>query len=170
MTFIKYTPEVIACIELALALLKYWSESRRLKYYNTIDKTNNLIDELYSLRESYLYLSGASSNKLFDYSIIQNNNNIYFRKKIMRLLTEFEGFAEGMERDIYDYQLYITLIPKEVIEIYVHLREFIIEERKKLSYTLLFDKSELFIRHSEKAFDRKSKNLHIPIKYKPKGC
>lgn len=59
-------------------------------------------------------------------------------------------------------------MPKEIIEMYKSIQKFIIKERENLQYTLLFDKSERFIRNTEKDFNKKMNNQHISKKYRYK--
>lgn len=87
----------------------------------------------------------------------------------MRSLTSFEGLAEGMEHNVFDYKLYITLIPDEIIKMYIFLQRFILDERNNLHYDLLFDKSEIFIEKSQRDFNKKLNGQHISKRYSKKG-
>ena len=169
MLFIPYISAVIGCAELSLALIKYFMESKRKKYSNTIKQCSALIDDLYKLRELYLSISEASSADLFNTKIIKGNPDIPVRKEIMRLLTNFEGIAEGMALNVFDYKLYIILTPKEIIDMYVFLQKYIIEERSNMQYNFLFDKSEAFIKRSTRDFGKKITGQRIPKKYKDEG-
>lgn len=166
MEIIAYVSCIVACFELMLGLIKYYNESKRKKYSDTIKKWNQMINSVYSLRNTYYNLFSASSNELFDYKIIKKDPTNNFKKDIMQVLTEFEGFAEGMNQDIFDYKLYISLTPKEIIEMYCQLQKYIIEERKNLDYSLLFDKTSKFFRQSEVDFIKKTNSNPISKKFK----
>ena len=167
--FISYISSIVACVEIAFALTKYSIESKRKRYSITIERCTALIDDLYRLRELYLSIDKSSNTDLFNPEIIKNNPTIPIRREIMRSLTSFEGLAEGMEHNVFDYKLYVTLIPDEIIKMYIFLQRFILDERNNLHYDLLFDKSEIFIEKSQRDFNKKLNGQHISKRYNQKG-
>lgn len=89
---------IIACFELTLALIKYYTESKRKKYNITIEKCSILIENIYNLRSLYLNIEKSSEKDLFNPEIISNSINKPIKKEMMRTLTIIEGIAEGMEK------------------------------------------------------------------------
>lgn len=57
----------------------------------------------------------------------------------MVLLTHFESFSKGLEYEIYDFEIFIYLTPKEMFEILNSLKQFVYDERDAKVYPLLFN-------------------------------
>lgn len=56
----------------------------------------------------------------------------------MNELTKWESFVRGLEYEIYDFDIYIHLSPKELCDIFKSLSCFADEESKNKKYNLLF--------------------------------
>lgn len=125
----------ITLLEIAFAIYKYSQETMRKKRYDTINVYSELFEKTYLLREKYYDKFAGLS--LFEHSHISSDKELY--KLIMNELTKWESFARGLEYEIYDFDIFIHLAPKELCDIFKSLSHFVDEESKNKKYDLLFN-------------------------------
>lgn len=116
------------------AIYQYAKEATRKKRSETLKVYNELFNAIYEIRETYYK---ETKEFLFTSNKIHSNPELY--KKIMILLTHFESFSKGLEYEIYDFEVFIYLTPKEMFEILNSLKQFIYDERTVKGYSLLFN-------------------------------
>lgn len=138
---INYTSLLIAVATPLATLLgiiwgiyQYSKETTRKKRSETLNTYNILFDEIYNIREIYY----KDTNELL-FSSEKIHTDIMWHKKIMILLTHIESFAMGIEFGIYDFEIFISLTPKEMVEILNSLKPFVDDEREIKEYDKLFD-------------------------------
>ncbi|MBD5468414.1 MAG: hypothetical protein HDR21_09720 [Lachnospiraceae bacterium] len=116
------------------AIYQYKREATRKKRSETLSLYIDLFSKVYDTREEYIKMT---KENLFDSDKIHGDSE--FCKKILTLLTHFESFAKGLEYEIYDFEIFIYLTPKEMFEILNSLKQFVYDERKIKGYDLLFN-------------------------------
>lgn len=116
------------------AIYQYVKEATRKKRSETLKIYNELFDATYEIREAYYK---ETKELLFASNKIHSNPKLY--KKILILLTHFESFSKGLEYEIYDFEIFIYLTPKEMFEILNSLKQFVYDERNTKVYPLLFN-------------------------------
>lgn len=116
------------------AIYQYAKEATRKKRNETLKVYNELFDATYEIREAYYK---ETKDLLFTSDKIHASPELY--KKILVLLTHFESFSKGLEYEIYDFEIFIYLTPKEMFEILHSLEQFVYKERDIKAYQLLFN-------------------------------
>ena len=152
---------IITIGEIAFAIYKYMQETRRKKCSDTLQTINNLFNGTYSAREEYL---SAFNNSTFDLEKIESNKKIY--KSTMILLTQWESFSRGLFYNIYDFQLFIYLVPKELSEMLDGLTKFVERERDHKNYNRLFSDFTYLSHDVSTCLQMKLDNKKIPKRYK----
>lgn len=104
------------------------------------------------------------SESIFSSTKISTDPKLY--KKVLTLLTEFESFAKGLEYEIYDFEIFIYLTPKEMFEILNSLKQFVYDERKNKGYELLFNDFIHLVDLMSICIQAKINNKKFPKKYK----
>ena len=156
---------VIALSEIAFAIYKYSKETIRKKQYDTIIVYNEMFENIYLLREKYY--EKFIRAPLFEYSNISSDGELY--KLIMNELTKWESFARGLEYEIYDFDIYIHLAPKELSDIFKALSCFVDEEIKNKNYKLLFSDFQILSTKTALCVQNKIDGKKIPQKYRRVG-
>lgn len=156
---------VIALAEIAFAIYKYSRETMRKKQRDTIVVYNELFGNIYLLREKYC--EKFTRTPLFEYSNILSDSELY--KLIMNELTKWESFARGLEYEIYDFDIYIHLAPKELGDIFKSLSCFVVEEINKKNYKLLFNDFQKLSAKTALCVQNKIDGKKIPRKYRKVG-
>lgn len=156
---------VIALLEIAFGIYKYVKETRRKKQYDTIRIYNRLFESLYSLREEYYKKYKDAS--LFEHNTVSSDKIMY--KLVMNELTKWESFARGLEYEIYDLEIYISLAPKELCTIFNSLNCFVDEEIKIKNYDLLFNDFKSLCSNTTIYVENKINKKPIPKKYRKVG-
>ena len=155
----------ITLIEIAFAIYKYSRETMRKKQHDTIVVYNKLFETLYLLREKYY--EKFIKTPLFEHTNISSDNELY--KLIMNELTKWESFARGLEYEIYDFDIYIHLTPKELCDIFKALSCFVDEEINKKNYKLLFNDFQKLSTKTILCVQNKIDGKKIPKKYRKVG-
>ena len=125
---------LIALFEISFAIIKYSKETNRKRRSETILVYNKIFNDTYNLRDKYYAIV---QKKEFTSVDIRKNEEIY--KLVMNHLTQLEGFAKGLEYEVYDFQTFIGLPPTDIFENFNSLKQFVYDERKIKSYNLLFN-------------------------------
>ena len=155
----------ITLSEIAIAIYKYSEEAIRKKRYDTINVYNELFENIYLLREKYYEKFTGTS--LFEHSNISSDKELY--KLIMNELTKWESFARGLEYEIYDFDIYIHLAPKELCDIFKSLSCFVDEESKNKKYDLLFSDFQILCTKTILCVQNKIDKKTLPKKYRKVG-
>lgn len=150
------------CVGFIAGIFQYKKESTRKKCSETLALYNNLFKETYDLCDEYC--KGMPDADLFAFKSLVSNPDLY--NKVLNLLTHFEGFAKGLEYDIYDFRLFIYQTPQEMFEILNTLTQFVYEVRKVKKYNLLFDDFIALVSYTSLCMQNKLNNKKIPQKYK----
>lgn len=155
----------ITLLEIAFAIYKYSQETMRKKRYDTINVYNELFENTYLLRERYYEKYIGTS--LFEHSHISSDKELY--KLIMNELTKWESFARGLEYEIYDFDIFIHLAPKELCDIFKALSCFVDVEIKNKKYDLLFNDFQKLCTKTVLCVQNKIDKKPFPKKYKKVG-
>lgn len=143
------------------AIYQYAKEATRKKRSETLKVYTELFDATYEIREEYYK---ETKEYLFTTNKIRSNDELY--KKIMILLTHFESFSKGLEYEIYDFEIFIYLTPKEMFEILNSLKQFVYEERTNMGYSLLFNDFIRLVDVMSLCLPKKIKGDDFCVKYK----
>ncbi len=163
--FISVATLLVTLISVLCAIYQYKKEATRKKRSETLASYIDLFSKTYDTREEYI---NKTKENLFNSNKIHNDPELC--KKILILLTEFESFSKGLEYEIYDFEIFIYLTPKEMFEILNSLKQFVYDERKIKGYDLLFndfihlvDLMSLCIQKktSHKKFEKKYKKIKV---------
>lgn len=152
----------IACIGFIAAIYQYGKESTRRKQSETLSLYTTLFKKTFDLRDRYQRENGKGS--LFDSKTLHDDPRLC--NKVLNLLTCFESFAKGLQYGIYDFEIFIYLTPKEMLDILEALDKFVKEEKKIKNYDLLFnDFTALYLR-TKVCLNKKINHEKIPKKYR----
>lgn len=151
---------IIGLFEIALAIFKYMQETKRQKCNDTMHIVNELFSCTYSLHENYISKFGKIP---FDPEKLVADDEI--KKSTMILLTQWESFSRGLFYNIYDFQLFIYLIPKELSEMLNSLTPFVEQERDRKNYNRLFSDFTYLSHDICTCLQMKLDNKKIPKKY-----
>lgn len=143
------------------AIYQYAKEATRKKRSETLKIYNELFDATYEIREAYYK---ETTELLFTSNKIHSNPELY--KKILILLTHFESFSKGLEYEIYDFEIFIYLTPKEMFEILNSLKQFVYDERTIKAYPLLFNDFIRLVDVMSLCIQKKIKSEKFVTKYK----
>lgn len=152
---------IIALGEMALAIYKYIQETKRQKRHDTLQIIDTLFNCTYSLQEQYISTFKETS---LNPQNIKSDGKIY--KSTMVLLTQWESFSRGLFYNIYDFQLFIYLMPKELSEMLDTLTKFVEKERDAKNYSRLFSDFTYLNHDVSNCLQMKMDNKKIPKKYK----
>lgn len=158
---ISFITPIITLISFLGAIFQYKKESIRKKRSETLALYIELFNKTYNIREEY---KDMFSESIFSSTKISTDPKLY--KKVLTLLTEFESFAKGLEYEIYDFEIFIYLTPKEMFEILNSLKQFVYDERKNKGYELLFNDFIHLVDLMSICIQAKINNKKFPKKYK----
>lgn len=152
----------IACIGFITAIYQYVKESTRRKRSETLLLYTTLFKKTLDLRDKYQKQN--TTGNLFDSKTLHKDSKLC--NNVLNLLTNFESFAKGLQYGIYDFEIFIYLTPKEMLDILEALDKFVKEEKKIKNYDLLFnDFTDLYLR-TNVCLNKKINHEKIPKKYK----
>ena len=143
------------------AIYQYSKEATRKKRSETLNVYNSIFCETYNIRDIYY----KNTNE-FLFSSDKIHADIMLYKEIMVLLTHIESFARGLECNIYDFEIFIYLTPKEMFEILNSLKQFVYDERRIKAYPLLFNDFVHLIDVMSLCIQKKINNEKFEKKYK----
>lgn len=152
---------LVTLMGILCAIYQYKKETIRKKRSETLELYIDLFSKTYNIREEY---KNKTNDNLFHSEKIHNDPE--FCKKILILLTDFESFAKGLEYDIYDFEIFIYLTPKEMFEILNSLKQFVYDERKIKGYDLLFNDFIHLVDLMSICIQLKTNNKKFKKKYK----
>lgn len=152
---------IVTLLGILWAIYQYSKEATRRKRSETLMVYNRLFNETYDIRELYYNIT---KENLFSSDKIHSDSTLY--KRIMLLLTNFESFAKGLEYDIYDFEIFVYLTPKEMFEILSSLRQFVYDERSVKAYSLLFSDFIHLIDVMSLCIQKKTSHEKFKKKYK----
>lgn len=153
---------IFTLIGFILAIWQYKSESTRRKRSETLSLYTNLFKKTINLRDKYRKKSATGN--LFDSETLHTNPVLC--NQVLNLLTHFESFAKGLQYGIYDFEIFIYLTPKEMLEILEALSKFVVNERTAKNYNLLFNEFSDLYRRTEICMEKKIRHEKVPKKYK----
>ncbi len=159
--FISIATPLATLMGVIWAIYQYAKEATRKKRSETLKVYNELFDATYEIREAYYK---ETKELLFTSNKIHSNPELY--KKILILLTHFESFSKGLEYEIYDFEIFIYLTPKEMFEILNSLKQFVYDERTIKVYTLLFNDFIRLVDVMSLCIQKKINGEKFVIKYK----
>lgn len=159
--FTAVATPIVTLLGIIWAIYQYSKEATRKKRSETLNEYNSLFAETYNIRDMYY----KNTNELL-FSSDKIHSDIIMYKEIMVLLTHYESFAKGLEYDIYDFEIFIYLTPKEMFEILNSLRQFVYDERGVKAYSLLFNDFIHLIDVMSLCIQKKVNNKQFKKRYK----
>lgn len=152
----------ITFVGFIMAILQYRKESVRRKRSETLSLYTALFKKTLDLRDKYK--KKCATGDLFDSEFLHTNSVLC--NQVLNLLTHFESFAKGLQYGIYDFEIFIYLTPKEMLEILEALNKFVEKERIVKNYNLLFNDFSGLYKRTEKCMEKKISHEKFPKKYK----
>ena len=153
---------IFTLVGFILAIWQYTKESARRKRSETLSLYTTLFKKTLDLRDKYRKKDAIGN--LFDSEIL--HTNAVLCNQVLNLLTHFESFARGLQYGIYDFEIFIYLTPKDMLEILEALSKFVEKERTVKNYNLLFNDFFDLYRRTEICMEKKIRHEKIPKKYK----
>lgn len=153
---------LVACIGFIMAIYQYMKESTRRKRSETLSLYTTLFKKTFDLRDNYK--KKYPDTNLFDADLLHENPDLC--NKVLNLLTKFESFAKGLQYGIYDFEIFIYLTPKEMLDILEALNNFVKKEKERKGYALLFIDFVGLYKRTDICMNKKMNHEKVPKKYK----